>query len=184
MPITYGLPLFLKAAMSLGEKLWEWEPETLAEVFPNPVDLEKALALANFVVNDSAHDQWEVFLNTVLVLNDRPASFDYIPDVTVSELCWAVAQLGAIDPVLTFSTEVLKLIAVVLHEEGWVNPPKWLAPLTSIEGISLGFLLSELNTENGEPGADAAKSALVKIYMDSHRQDLESYMKTLEQGMV
>lgn len=192
MEIKYGLPLFLKHALALGEKLWEYEPETLAGFFTNPLELEKVLAITNFIVNDSAHDQWEIFLQTVLVLNDREASFDYIPDVTVAELAWAIYQLRMIDPILHFSTEVLRFISVLLHDEGWLAPPSSMKDLTSTDNIHLSFLLRDLNGAfdySSVPSPEAAqalqiKDALVNKYIESHKQDLESYMRELEKGLV
>lgn len=190
--MKYGLPVFLRTVLSIGEALWEYEPETLAQIFPDQLDQEKALALANFVINDSAHTDWDIFLNTMVVLNDRHANFAYMVELSVAELCWGMVQLHMVDPVGKFSTEILGFIATILHEEGWVHPPSVLKDEESVEGIRLDFLLRTINSnmdyavglDEAQKLTEGVKNQLVLQYIDSHRQDLESRITELDREIV
>ena len=67
-------------------------------------------------------EEYELFRNLVLGLNNRTPDFKFDKDVSPAEICWALKVIRTfLDPKTPFNDEVLTYIASELYQEGFFD---------------------------------------------------------------
>lgn len=165
---------------------YDYEPEIIIEALNiSSVECEALLCAQEVFQNSTAFEEWHVFEKAIVVFNGRPADFMTTQELAVPEIVWGILTMRKIDPVSTFSSEVLGYIAVYLHEEGFVNVPPAIEHEKCDDGLGIQYFLDKLN-KNKVLLSDEAKKIhekkhdLVSEYSKDRQSKLEKELMTEE----
>jgi len=140
-PDTYGTVLACVAIDAYGLEALNWDPRTLRMeleasygVEMSDASLDRLQAFLTAITTDQFYNDLWAFLHIANALNGRPVDFRVGPDeVDIEEIVWAVAEVGLSDPkeddkdTPTYSEDVAEAVGVLLHREGFIQPPSVLS---------------------------------------------------------
>jgi len=129
---SMATPLFLICYNKWGEEFMEWESETLDleiedafQVLIPPDNLDKIHALVSALISDSFYRDWSAFTVICQTLAGGSDVMNLSDPMIVEEVAIGLMEVMLNDSTPgTFSDEVKRYVGLILHEQGFVKPPK------------------------------------------------------------
>lgn len=164
-------PLLVGLVDEFGTEFFSWDPDTLvAEVKSewrinlHQANSDKIQALLTVLTTDRFTGDLQAFIHVCNSLAGQGASFEVYDPADVTEMCWALAEIGLTDPLgekEKFTNDISIYMAAKMDEEGLQKAPKLLAP-----HVSLPDRTQLINDTLSADGIDH------KAYFDSQQRSL------------
>lgn len=118
----------------------EFEYESLRDLGLSDPQVRKALAAKVALYEPKAFSDWGYFHRLAKAFNGYDTEGDFLYDLSLAEVAWAVDIMRYLDTLTPWGEEVCGYIAAIAHDEGFVTLPG----ILNFASERLAFLLSDV----------------------------------------